>query len=217
MKREFSPNALRVLGCLAEKELATPEYYPLTLNALLNACNQKSNREPVLNLSEDEVLTAIGELRSGQLVYLSAEGVRAARYCHNLGGRLKLEQEEQALLTVLLLRGPQTVGELRTRTERLSAFADLGAVEAVLQGLQEREEPLVTRLPRQPGRKEHRYAQLLGGDPSVEDGPEAVAAGHEPPPVAGDRLARLETEVAELREELNLLRSELAGFRSQFE
>lgn len=214
MVSELSPAALRVLGSLLEKEMATPEYYPLTLNALVNACNQKSNREPVMNLSDDDVVDALEELRREQLSYKSSEGVRAVRYCHNLPGALKVTEEEQAVLAVLLLRGPQTLGELRTRTERLCAFADLAAVEDVLSGLQEREEPLIAQLPRQPGRKEHRYGHLLGGEMTVT---EEVQTDMAPGASRQDRLGQLEAEVAELKTELASLQEQFAQFRSQFE
>lgn len=215
MSMELSPVATRVLGCLVEKEMATPEYYPLTLNALVNACNQKSNREPVMSLSEDDALEGLEELRREQLSYKSSEGVRAVRYCHNVPGVLKLAEEEQAILTLLLLRGPQTLGELRTRSERLHAFADLETVESVLNDLQQRDEPLVMQLARQPGRKEPRYAQLLSGEPVVEE------AGAEPQFEAGtsrqDRLTQLENELAEVKTELGNLQEQFNQFRSQFE
>ncbi len=150
---EFALNAVeaRVLGCLVEKELATPEYYPLTLNALTNACNQKSNRDPVMALEDADVVRALESLRFQRLAHQSAEGIRAAKYCHNLEGLLRLEPQELAILAELLLRGPQTVGELRGRAERMAPIADLAAVEEVLASLAERECPLVTAPP-SPGR-----------------------------------------------------------------
>ena len=214
MEYDLSLNAVRVLGCLVEKELATPEYYPLTLNALVSACNQKSNRDPVLSLADDDVLAALEELRHEQLSYKSSEGVRAVRFCHNLTGLLKLEEEEQAVLAVLLLRGPQTPGELRTRCERLHNFADLTAVETVLQGLQERNPPLVMQLPRQPGRKEHRYAHLLGEQAAVAENQvpaDTTVVSRQ------DRLTALETELAAVKAELADLQEQFARFRSQFE
>ncbi len=214
MDYDLSLHAARVLGCLVEKELATPEYYPLTLNALVSACNQKSNRDPVLSLTDDDVLAALEELRQEQLSYKSSEGVRAVRFCHNLPGALKVEEEEQAILAVLLLRGPQTQGELRTRCERLHNFADLAAVEAVLQGLQERTPALVTQLPRQPGRKEHRYAHLLSAQEAL---PENQAAGEILPVSRQDRLSELETELAAVKVELADLQEQFARFRAQFE
>src|SRR5512137_2099021 len=133
---------VRVLGCLIEKELATPEYYPLTLNALTNACNQKSNRDPVMALEDADVVRALDSLRFQRLAHQSAEGVRCAKYCHNLEGLLRLEPQELAILAELLLRGPQTVGELRGRAERMAPFPDLAAVEEALASLSEREAPL---------------------------------------------------------------------------
>ena len=218
MEFALTPTEVRVLGCLVEKELATPEYYPLTVNALVSACNQKSNRDPVLVLEEAEVVRALDSLRFQRLAHQSAEGVRAARYCHNLEGLLRLDRPELAVLAELLLRGPQTVGELRGRAERMQAFGDLAAVEEVLATLAEREPPLVARLPRQPGRKEQRYAHLLAGlsDLAEEEaapldtGRGRVSAEHE-------RLAALEAEVAVLRGELAELRAQWAAFRAQFE
>jgi len=211
MEFVLNPIEARVLGCLIEKELATPEYYPLTLNALTNACNQKSNRDPVMALEDAEVVRALDSLRFQRLAHQSAEGVRAAKYCHNLEGLLRLEPQELAILAELLLRGPQTVGELRGRAERMAPINDLAAAEEALTSLSERESPLVTRLPRQAGRKEQRYAHLLSGVPEVSDeGSARVMAENE-------RLAALEAEVAALRDEIIELRSQLATFRAQFE
>lgn len=211
MEFVLNPTEARVLGCLIEKELATPEYYPLTLNALTNACNQKSNRDPVMALEDAEVVRALDSLRFQRLAHQSAEGVRAAKYCHNLEGLLRLEPQELAILAELLLRGPQTVGELRGRAERMAPINDLAAAEEALTSLSERESPLVTRLPRQAGRKEQRYAHLLSGVPEVSDeGSARVMAENE-------RLAALEAEVAALRDEIIELRSQLATFRAQFE
>lgn len=217
MKQTFSPVAARVLGCLVEKELATPEYYPLTLNALLNACNQKSNREPVMTLTQEDVHDGLEELRREQLVYKSSEGVRTARYCHHLDGLLHLEQEQLAVLAVLLLRGAQTVGELRIRSERMHSFADLNEVESVLQTLATHEPPLVTQLPRQPGRKEPRYMDLLREDIPMEAGNDNPDASLDNSALPGaDRLSVLEQEVALLRQEVNELTESLEEFRAQF-
>jgi hypothetical protein len=218
MEFALNPIEVRVLGCLIEKELATPEYYPLTLNALTNACNQKSNRDPVMALEEADVVRALDSLRFQRLAHQSAEGVRAAKYCHNLDGLLRLEPQELAILAELLLRGPQTVGELRGRAERMAAIADLAAAETVLNDLVEREPPLVVLLPRQPGRKEQRYAHLFAGTPEPSE-------EHSPPPepartrvlAENERLAALEAEVATLRSELAAMRAELKTFRAQFE
>ena len=218
MEFTLTPIESRVLGSLIEKELSTPEYYPLTLNALLNACNQKSNREPVMTLGEEEVLKALDNLRFEQLAHKSAEGVRATKYCHNLKGRLRLESKEMAVLAVLLLRGPQTQGELRNRTERMHAFKDLEEVETTLEALIKREKPLVSKLPRQPGRKEHRYANLLsGGLPQEDDLLQAGDLSAEDGITKRERLAQLEEEMQVLRAELNQLRQSFEQFKNQFE
>lgn len=218
MERILDDIEVRVLGCLIEKDLATPEYYPLTLNALTNACNQKSNRDPVMLLEDTDVVRALDSLRQKQMAHQSAEGVRAAKYCHNLESVLDLDLEDLAILAELLLRGPQTVGELRNRAERMHQVGDLQAVEERLQNLMEREEPLVTRLPRQPGRKEQRFAHLLAGAPDIGETSSSpaeparlkVAAEH-------DRIAILEEEVAALRTELDEMHSQLQAFQAQFE
>ena len=218
MEFTLTPIEIRVLGSLIEKELSTPEYYPLTLNALLNACNQKSNREPVMTLGEEEARKALDNLRFEQLAHKSAEGVRATKYCHNLKGNLRLDSKEMAVLAVLLLRGPQTQGELRNRTERMHEFKDLEEVETTLQALIKRENPLVSKLPRQPGRKEHRYAHLLSGAVLQEEG--QLQAGDffaEDGITKQDRLAQLEDEIQVLRAELNQLRQTFEQFKNQFE
>lgn len=218
MQRLLDDIEARVIGCLVEKDLATPEYYPLTLNALTNACNQKSNRDPVMLFEETDVIRALDSLRQKQMAHQSAEGVRAAKYCHNLEAVLNLDPEDLAILAELLLRGPQTVGELRNRAERMCPVGDLQAVEELLQNLMEREEPLVMRLPRQPGRKEHRFAHLLSGLPDIE---ESAALPTEPARLKvaaeNDRIARLEEEVAALRAELDEVSKQLKAFQSQFE
>lgn len=218
MERLLDDIEARVVGCLVEKDLATPEYYPLTLNALTNACNQKSNREPVMLLEDTDVVRALDSLRQKQMAHQSAEGVRAAKYCHNLESVLDLDPEDLAILAELLLRGPQTVGELRNRAERMHPVGDLGAVEELLQNLMGREEPLVMRLPRQPGRKEHRFAHLLSGAPEVA---ETSTLPTEPARLQvaaeSDRIARLEEEVVSLRSDLDKLRSQLHEFQAQFD
>src|SRR5512137_1644621 len=160
---------VRVLGCLIEKELATPEYYPLSLNALTNACNQRSNRNPIMTMAEAEVSAVLESLRTRQLALVSAEGGRVAKYRHALMEKLRLDPAELALLAELLLRGPQTAGELRTRGERMHPFADLAAVEEALQELAERTPPLVALLPRMPGHKEQRYTHTFGGGSETAD------------------------------------------------
>ena len=218
MERLLDEIEVRVLGCLVEKDLATPEYYPLTLNALTNACNQKSNRDPVMLLEETDVVRALDSLRQRQMAHQSAEGVRAAKYCHNLEGLLRLDPEELAIIAELLLRGPQTVGELRNRAERMCPVGELASVEELLQNLMERDEPLVMRLPRQPGRKEHRFAHLLAGTPEID---EASASPAEPARLQvaaeNERMTKLEDQVAALRAELDEMHRQLKAFQAQFE
>ena len=198
---------VRVLGSLMEKSLTTPEYYPLSLNALTNACNQKSNREPVVSFDETTVVRALDSLREKQLVVLSASS-RVPKYAELFVGPRKLVNREAALLMALLLRGPQTVGELRSRTERSYRFEDLGEVEATLEELGE--SGYVTKLPRLAGRKESRYAHLLAG--KVQEEAEA------PRPEAAVIVVRAENErIAVLEEDLQKLREEFAGLQAQFE
>ena len=198
----LTPAEARVLGALVEKEVTTPEYYPLSLNALVNACNQRSNREPVMSLDEDEVRQALHGLEDQQLAgrARSADG-RVTKYEHWLGEAFNLSRAETALFCVLLLRGPQTPGELRGRTERMHRFEEIADVQAGLQKLVEREPPLAAVLPRQPGMKEARAAHLLCGP--VENLPAAMAS---PTASSGDasaceeRIALLEMTVAELKQ-----------------
>jgi uncharacterized protein len=210
---------VRVLGCLIEKELTTPEYYPLSLNALTNACNQKSNRDPVLNLEEAEVVRALDSLKFKQLAVVSADGGRVPKYRHLLVEQLRLSPAELATLAELLLRGPQTVGELRTRAERMHPFPDLAAVDAVLTELMARTPPFVARLARQPGRKESRYAHLLAGEPEIssEELAPAPEAARLKVMAENERMARIEEEVASLRDEVAGLRRAVEEFKAQFE
>lgn len=197
---------VRVLGCLIEKELATPEYYPMTLNALAAACNQKTNRYPVLDLKETDVADAIEMLQLKRLAVAAGDGGRARKYRHLLTERLHLEDLELALLCELMVRGPQTLGELRTRADRMVPIKDVETVEDALDGLVEQEPPLVAKLPRQPGQKEGRYAHLLGGKPEggiAGAGSMFSAAALATPP---DRVAVLEAEVGRLKEEIRELR-----------
>jgi len=209
---------IRVLGCLIEKELATPEYYPLTINALTNACNQKSNRHPVLNVEEAEVVRALDSLRFKQLALLSAEGGRVPKYRHILAEKLRLSPAELSILAELLLRGGQTAGELRPRAERMHSFADLPAVEEVLEELLARTPPLVVLLPRQPNRKEPRYAHTFAGQPELSenesDSPELL---RQKGSAEIERVARLEEEVASLRAEVAELHRMVEDFRAQFD
>ncbi len=199
----------RVLGALIEKEITTPDYYPLSLNALVNACNQRSNREPVMDLNEDEVRQALHGLQNHRLAG-PARGAdsRVAKYDHWLGEAFNFSRAETALLCVLLLRGPQTPGELRGRTERMHRFDEISDVLAGLQKLMEREPPLAAILPRQPGTKESRYAHLLCGE--VASAPAAIsAAPATSSPERDERLAQLEAEVAELRQQVAALQQKI--------
>ena len=162
----------RVLGSLVEKQLTTPEYYPLTLNALINACNQKNNREPVVSFDESTVSRCLENLRDRNLVYVFYGSTsRVPKYKHMLPSVYELDPAETAVIDVMLLRGPQTLGELRTRTERLHGFSGLGEIQETLDGLARRDEPLVVRLPVQPGQKEARFAHLLSGEIDVRHSP----------------------------------------------
>jgi uncharacterized protein len=211
---------VRVVGALVEKQVTTPEYYPLTLNALVNACNQISNRDPVVAYDEQTVARALESLRGKNLAYVFyGSDSRVPKYKHMLADIFKLSPAELAAMCVLMLRGPQTVGEVRGRTGRLYAFADLAEVEATLDGLAQREEPLVLKLPRQPGRKEARYAHLLAGTPEFEEPrpePRVEPAVREVR-AENERLARLEGEVETLRAELAGLRQQFDEFKKQFE
>ena len=195
---------VRVLGCLMEKAATTPDVYPLTLNTLRTACNQSSNRDPVVSYDDGTVQSALDTLRARSLtrvVYSTSN--RATKYRHVLHETLGLEPAEVAVLTVLLLRGPQTVGEVRTRADRIHAFGSLAEVDEVVDRLAGRDEPLVRRLPRAPGQKDGRVSHLLAGEP-VEPTPAARPASSEPG--RDDRLDALEAEVAALRAEVAALR-----------
>jgi len=204
----------RVLGSLMEKGMTTPEYYPLSLNALKNACNQKSNREPVVDYDETTVVRALDSLRTKQLVVLSTSS-RVPKYAEIFTGTRKMVTREAALLMVLLLRGPQTVGELRNRTERAYKFQNLEDVETTLEELCSI--GYITRLPRMAGRKEPRYAHLLSGEVNIE----AVSPGPEPATIAvraeNERIAALEEELQQLRQDFNALQAEFEKFRREFE
>jgi uncharacterized protein YceH (UPF0502 family) len=218
MELSLTVAEVRVLGSLIEKDITTPEYYPLSLNALVNACNQKSNRDPVMQLDEDAIRDAISGLQQQRMAGpAGGADSRVTKYEHRLQEVFNFTRPEIAVLCVLLLRGPQTPGELRGRTERLHSFAALDDVQSALQKLTQREPPLVKVLPRQPGTKESRWVHLLAGDVVVPDSPHMVAATGERPSVDGDRVARLEEEVAELRGEVTGLKDQLERFRRQFE
>jgi uncharacterized protein YceH (UPF0502 family) len=206
---------VRVLGSLMEKSLTTPEYYPLSLNSLTNACNQKSNREPVVSYDETTVVRALDSLREKQLVVLSSSA-RVPKYAEIFTSTRKVVTREAALLMIILLRGPQTLGELRNRTERVYRFADLADVEATLEemcGI-----GYLTKLPRMAGRKEPRYAHLFAGAVEIDS---ETAAPPEPATLAvraeNERIASLEEEIKELRRQLDTLQEEFTKFRQEFE
>lgn len=205
--RTLDPVEVRVLGSLIEKQLSTPEYYPLTLNALVAACNQKSNREPVMDLEESEVQRALSRLQDERLVW-RVMGGRAVRFDHNLDTVWHLHKGEKAILGVLFLRGPQTAGELRGRCERLHAFDSIAEIDELLREMAAHSEPLVTQLPRRPGQKEERWAHTAGG--AIVDtaplAPESVAPSGVPLSV---RVQQLEEQVARLTTELAELKSKL--------
>ncbi|MBI5280740.1 MAG: YceH family protein [Candidatus Solibacter usitatus] len=209
MSLDLDPIEARVLGCLAEKDMATPEYYPLSLNALVNACNQKSNRDPVVAYDDATVREALNSLRDqGLAVFISEAGSRVEKYRHRLSERFNFTRGELALLSVLLLRGPQTPGELRQRTERLHDFGDLDTLHYSLDRLAAREpDPLVKQLDRVPGMKESRWAHLLSGEPRLSAGG-TVATVHTS--ALHERVEQLEREVAALRQDLSELRDKLS-------
>jgi len=234
MALRLTENEVRVLGALMEKDIATPEYYPLSLNALVNACNQKSNREPVMQLDENAVRDALGGLQEHRLAGpASGADSRVTKYEHRAQEVFNFTRGENALVCVLLLRGAQTPGELRGRTERMHRFETLDDVQAALEKLMQREPPLVKMLPRQPGTKESRYVHLLAGDvvaqvsaqepganPSTGSGRalgHAAGVADDGHAGGGERVARLEEEVRALRRELAELKSQWEQFRRQFE
>jgi uncharacterized protein len=196
----------RVLGALVEKEITTPDYYPLSLNALVNACNQRSNREPVMNVGEDEVRQALNALQDmGLAGHARLSDGRVAKYEHWLGEAYNFSRAEVALLCVLLLRGPQTPGELRGRTERLHRFDEISDVLSGLQKLMDREPSLAAILPRQPGTKESRYAHLLSGPVESIAVPVNEAPAHREPSNNDERIEKLESEVSDLRRQVDEL------------
>jgi uncharacterized protein len=199
--RELDATEVRILGSLAEKQLATPEYYPLTLNALVAACNQKSNREPVMELTESEVQRALDRLQSEKLVW-KVMGGRAVRWEHNLDATLQVDRPSKAILTLLFLRGAQTPGELRGRSDRLYSFESIAEVEETLQRL----DPMVREIERRPGQKESRWVQVLSVAPAILP---ATAEGGVATESVSSRLQRLEEQVAVLTEELHAFKAKL--------
>jgi uncharacterized protein YceH (UPF0502 family) len=209
-----------VLGSLIEKQVTTPEYYPLTLNSLVNACNQLSNRDPVVKYDEGTVMQALETLREKNLAYVFyGSESRVPKYKHVAKENLSLDDKQLAVMCVLLLRGPQTVGEIKGRTGRLYPFVSLNEVEGTLESLAEREEPAVVRLGRLPGRKESRYAHLLSGpvENAETETERPVERGIQHSAGAGNRLAELEAKVESLSAEVHELKEQLDAFRKQFE
>ena len=216
MSEKLSEIEARIIGALIEKQLTTPEYYPLTLNALVAACNQKTNREPVVAYTETEVQKSLDDLRERNLAYVFYGSTsRVPKYKHILDKVYELESSEIAVICVLMLRGAQTLGELRERTGRLYEFSGLGEVNDTLDSLARRDEPLVIKLERQPGQKEVRYAHLLSGEIS--------AAAYTPKTISvstaagNERIEKLEAEVTALQNEMNELRQTFEDFKKQFE
>lgn len=215
----LNPAECRVLGALVEKDITTPDYYPLSLNALVNACNQKNNREPVTNFDEETVRLALRNLSDKNLAGLArgADG-RVAKYEHHLQEVFNFTRRETAIMCVLLLRGPQTPGELRGRGERMHPFEDLEDVLTGLQQLMRREPPLAKALGRRPGTKEIRYAHLLSGDVEAWEPPDAYAnVGHSESSGDSERVTHLEEQVAALRQEIAEMKQQMAEFKKQFE
>lgn len=216
---DLDPFEIRVLGVLAEKEALTPDNYPLTLNGLMNGSNQLSSRDPVMQLPEDVVHDTLQRLMQRKLVNgITQAGARVVKYEHRMRIKWSLEQDKVAILTILMLRGLQTTGEIRSRSGRLYDFKSVSEVEAGLQFLIDKYPPLVARLERAPGTKESRYGHLLGGAINLARDDSAFGAASAPSaPSSGSRVAQLEQEVANLRAEVDDLKAQFAAFRQQFE
>ncbi len=221
MEPTLSPIEIRVLACLVEKSLSTPEYYPLTLNALTAACNQKSNRDPVMEVSDEDIVRALDSLRDRRLAWsVTLAGSRAPKYRHRIEDVYPLAPPQLAVLCELMLRGPQTAGELRTHAGRLCALADVADVQAILQQLMTwAGGPLASVAPRRSGQREERYAHLLGGPPAAET--EAAPPVAEPARLAvmvgNERIAALEARVATLQDELARLKAQFEDFARQLQ
>jgi uncharacterized protein YceH (UPF0502 family) len=218
---DLDPQEIRVLGVLAEKEALTPDNYPMSLNAVMNGCNQLSSRDPVMQMSEDVVHDTLQRLMQRKLVNgIAQAGARVIKYEHRMRIKWTLEQDKVAVLAVLMLRGLQTAGEIRSRTGRLHDFKSVAEAESALQFLIDKYPPLVARLERAPGTKEPRYGQLLGGPidvASLDAGGGAAGSGGSTGGSTGARIAQLEQEVAALRGEVDELKAQFAAFRQQFE
>jgi len=215
MSGQLTETETRIVGALVEKQLTTPEYYPLTMNALVAACNQKTNREPVVNFDEPTVSRSLEDLRDKNIVYVFYGSTsRVPKYKHMLPQVYELEPSETAVICVLMLRGPQTIGEIKERTGRLYDFRDLNDVNETLESLAKRDEPLIVKLERAPGQKEARYAHLLSGEVTSYTPPErSVSRG-----AANDeRLEKLEQELESVKSELSAFRQEFEDFKKQFE
>jgi uncharacterized protein YceH (UPF0502 family) len=207
----LDPVEIRVLGALIEKEATTPEYYPLSLNALVNACNQKSNRDPVVDYDDHDVLDAVNRLREKKFAFVITGSGRVNKYSQRISETLNLGRRELAVLCILFLRGPQTLGEIKDRSERMFSFADLNEVETVLEKLAEWPGGgLVKKLSRQAGQKEARYAHLLSGEPAVGAGSETQSLQMPP-----SRIMQLEQELAQLRSDFNELKQRFEQLESQ--
>lgn len=220
MHIQLNPIEERILGCLIEKEMATPEYYPLTLNALVNACNQKSNRKPAMELDTETVEKTLYELRIEHklAVEVTSTGSRVPKYKHNMAQHWNFSPAKMAILCELLVRGPQTAGDLRAHASRLHPLADANEVEEILQGLETREDgPFVVHLEREPGKRERRWAQLFGGTPHISEEQPDLPLQPETGPTREDRIHTLENEIAELRSELGDLKSRLEKMEAAFE
>ena len=217
MQLQLTEVEARVLGALIEKDITTPDYYPLSLNALVNACNQKNNREPVMNLDENAVRDALSSLQEKRLAGpAGGADSRVTKYEHRLQEVFNFDRRETALVCVLLLRGAQTPGELRGRTERMYRFETLDDVQSGLQKLMDRQAPLVRVLPRQPGTKESRYMHLFSGDVNVDYVAPAVSQSRSSGESLEARITSLQNELVSLRSEIAELRREFAEFKQQF-
>ncbi len=218
MTLQLNETETRILGALVEKQLTTPEYYPLTINALLNACNQKTNREPVVSFTEETVQKSVDDLRDKNMVYVFYGSTsRVPKYKHILPDALELEPPETAILCVLMLRGAQTLGELRERTGRLYEFPGLGEVSETLDRLTRRDEPLVVKLERQPGQKEVRYAHLLAGEIVQSSSVNLSAESSVSNQSRNERIEKLERKTEELQTEISALQQMFEDFKKQFE